>query len=169
MASLAVAVVVGGGLSLAACSSDDTGGTSGGTSPEAAPGNEGGATEAGGKDSSSPGVDAGGGEDAAPVEVNSCKSFVDRSADSASRTITWDFPVATAPERCMTVKKGQEVTFMGDFSTHPLISSGGDTPNPVAAVDIVGATGKVTLAKAGLFGWVCGNHPAMTGAIKVIE
>jgi plastocyanin len=102
----------------------------------------------------------------APAVVNACKTFVDRSASTASRTITWDFPVSTAPERCMTVKVGESVTFMGDFGLHPLLAGGGDSPNPFSSVDTT--TGKVTFPKAGLYGFMCGNHPSMIGAIMVV-
>jgi plastocyanin len=137
------------------CSSSPSGdGSSGGTS-------DGGTADG---DASST-ADAGGG-DAAQAVINSCNTFVDRSAAGASRTITWDFAVSTAPERCMTVKVGQKVTFAGSFSSHPLLSSDGDKPNPISTLDP--ATGDVTFPKAGTFGYVCGNHPSMIGAIKVI-
>jgi plastocyanin len=140
-----------------ACSSS-SGSTSG------APADAGGGGDTGGGDS---GGEPDAAEDAGDVEVNSCKVFVDRSAAGASRTLTWDFGIATAPERCLTIKKGQAVTFSGDFATHPLLGSGGDKPNPLASADP--STGIVTFAATGTFGFVCGNHPAMTGAIKVIE
>jgi plastocyanin len=143
---------------LACSSSSATGDGSSGSS-----GTSGGTGDGGGSDGSA--ADAGG-DDAAPVVINSCNTFVDRSAAGASRTITWDFAVSTAPERCMTVKAGQKVTFTGSFSTHPLLSGDGDKPNPIATLDI--ATGEVTYPKAGIFGFICGNHPSMIGAIKVI-
>ena len=99
--------------------------------------------------------------------VNGCKSFVDKSDAAASRTLTWDFPIATAAERCTTVKVGQSVTFSGTFTTHPLRASGGDTPNPITGAEA--AAGVATFTKAGTFGFLCGTHPAMTGAIKVID
>lgn len=142
-------------VSLAGCSSS-SGGSSSGTPAEG--GSETGTDGGGGGDTSV--------ADTGPTPVNDCKNFVDRSATSASRTITWDFPVSTAPERCMIIKKGQDVTFSGDFATHPLGGSGGDTPNPISAHD---AAGKVTFAAAGTFGFQCGNHPSMTGAIQVNE
>ena len=149
--TFATAAVVG-------CSSS-SGGSSSGTP-----------AEAGGSET---GVDGGGGTDTSTaadtgsVVVNDCKTFVDRTATGASRTLTWDFPISTAPERCMIVKKNQAVTWAGDFTTHPLTASGGDTPNPIANYDM--ATGKVTFTKAGNFGFMCGNHPSMTGDIQVIE
>ncbi|MBF5066255.1 hypothetical protein G6O45_23770, partial [Salmonella enterica subsp. enterica serovar Istanbul] len=60
----------------------------------------------------------------------------------------------------------QKVTFAGSFSSHPLLASDGDKPNPITSVDT--ATGDVTFPKAGTFGYVCGNHPSMIGAIKVL-
>ena len=141
---------------LIACSSSSSSdNSSGGTTSEAGAETSTGA-EAGGADAA----------DAAPVEVNACKTFVDRTAAGASRNITWDFPVSTAPERCMTIKVGEAVTFMGDFTLHPLMAGGGDSPNPFSMVDTT--TGKVTFAKAGLYGFACGNHPSMIGAIQVV-
>ena len=99
--------------------------------------------------------------------VNGCKTFADRTDTAASRTLTWDFPIATAAERCTTVKVGQSVTFNGSFSTHPLVGSGGGTPNPIGAAQA--AAGVATFTKAGTFGFLCSFHPAMTGAIKVVE
>ena len=77
------------------------------------------------------------------------------------------------PERCMKIKVGQTVTWSdgasgpADFVSHPLGANGGDTPNPVPNVDK--ATGNVTFTKAGTFGYLCTNHPAMIGAIQVVE
>src|SRR5688572_22243571 len=67
--------------------------------------------------------------------VNECPTFVGESAAGAARKIVWDLTVASSPPRCMTVKKGQDVAFEGDFTLHPLLASGGDTPSPFASVD----------------------------------
>lgn len=66
----------------------------------------------------------------------------------------------------MTVKKGQTIAFEGDFTVHPLVASGGDTPNPFTSVP---PTGKVTFSAVGTFGFVCSTHASMTGAIEVVE
>jgi len=99
------------------------------------------------------------------VVLNDCKTFKDLSAPGDPRTIPWDIPLI-APERCMTIKKGQSVTWSGDFVEHPLIVKGGDKPNPITDVD---AAGKVTFDTAGLFGYECNSHPSMTGTIKGTE
>jgi plastocyanin len=99
------------------------------------------------------------------ASLNGCTAFDDQSG-TAARKIDWDLTVSTSPSRCMTVKKGQTVAFEGDFTTHPLRSQGGDTPNPF---DQVADTGKVTFAAEGTFGFVCSHHANMTGAIHVIE
>ena len=75
------------------------------------------------------------------------------------------FPLSNT-DRCWTIKKGQDVTWNGDFTMHPLMVQGGDKPNPISAPD---TAGKVTFPNKGTFGFVCGNHPQMTGAIQVIE
>ena len=49
---------------------------------------------------------------------------------------------------------------------HPLTVAGGDTPNPIADYDMT--SGKVVFPTKGTYGFVCGNHPQMTGAIQVI-
>jgi hypothetical protein len=110
------------------------------------------------------GEGSGGGNGGAAV--NGCDTFVDQTAVGAARKIEWGLPVATSPNRCMMIKRDQTVAFEGDFTVHPLGASGGDAPNPFAAVP---DTGKVTFAAAGTFGFVCGVHASMTGAIKVVE
>lgn len=110
------------------------------------------------------GGDGGGG--GGGVTINECKTFLDETGPTGARKIDWNLSVATSPTRCMTIKKGQTIAFEGDLKAHPLLASGGDTPTPFASV---ADTGKVTFPAAGTFGFVCGVHPSMTGAIKVIE
>jgi len=105
--------------------------------------------------------------------VNACRTFIDRTGASASRTLTWSFSISSDDLRCMQIKAGQSVTFSdgagkaADFVSHPLAASGGDAPNPVTNVDK--DTGVVKFEKAGTYGYACGNHPAMLGAILVTE
>lgn len=140
-----------GSTSSSSSSSSSSGGSSGSTSSSS---------------SGSSGTDAG-------EKIGGCSTFEDRSADTASRSIKWDFGVVQLPERCMKIKVGQTVTWSdgasgpADFVSHPLGANGGDTPNPVPNVDK--ATGNVTFTKAGTFGYLCTNHPAMIGAIQVVE
>src|SRR5205807_2074280 len=102
------AVIASAGLVLACSSSSSSSSSSSGSS--GTPG-EGGADGGGG------GMEAGagdsGGGDAAPVVVNDCKTFTDKTA--GARTITWSFPLSNA-DRCWTIKTGQDVTFNGDFT-----------------------------------------------------
>ena len=111
-----------------------------------------------------------------PAALNGCRNYVDRTADDASRVVQWDVTMFQKEERCMKIKKGQKVTFSmtqsggapANFQEHPLAAQGGDTPNPVeTALDQ--DTGEVTFAAAGQFGYICGIHPAMTGAVLVTE
>ena len=101
--------------------------------------------------------------DAGPP-VNGCTTFVDRSA--ATRTLAWDTSVASLPEHCMLIHVGQDVTWLGNLTFHPLGPQGGDLPSPVTAV-ASGDVATVTFPKAGTYGYVCGVHASMTGAIKV--
>ncbi len=142
---------------LVACSSDGTSSSSsGGSSSSSSSGASGGDSGTG-----DGGSDGGGG-----LVVNGCKTFVDESAPGAARKIVWDFPVSTAANRCMIVKKGQQVAFEGNFMTHPLGPLGGNGPNPFSSVP---DTGKVSFPNAGTFGFACSVHPAMLGAIQVVE
>ncbi|MFO0679612.1 MAG: hypothetical protein U0169_24000 [Polyangiaceae bacterium] len=92
--------------------------------------------------------------------------FVDRSDATASRNLTWDFDAGSIPERCMKIKVGQTVTWTGNFTTHPLVGGGGDTPNPVDGAQTAG--GMATFANAGTYGYFCDNHAFMKGAILVV-
>jgi plastocyanin len=101
--------------------------------------------------------------DAAPT-VNGCTAYVDRTADAASRVIAWTYTVASDPARCMRITVGQSVTWNGDFVQHPRLAQGGDAPSPIADA---GAAPEVAFPAQGTFGFACGNHPFMTGAIRV--
>lgn len=111
--------------------------------------------------------------------MSGCRSFEDRTADSADRTLPWGtttgFDVGNLPERCMKIKVGQSIRFKGDssdagdFVSHPLIAaSGGDSPNPFSA-QIDTATGVVSFPNAGTFGFKCSTHSSsMLGAVLVV-
>jgi plastocyanin len=92
---------------------------------------------------------------------------VDRTGDADSRTLTFDFGIATAPERCMKIKQGQDVMWSGPSNLHPLIPFNGDTPTPIPAgptkTDIT-----VNFPDTGTFGYKCQNHATMQGAIMVV-
>jgi plastocyanin len=153
---LSLFAIASAALLSAACSDD--GGTTPGTS-SGSPGDAG--ADTGGGDA---GADTGGSEDEA---VNNCRSFEDRTDEGASRTLTWDFSISTSPERCIRVRAGQTVTWNGNLDVHPVVVSGGDTPNPIEGLDT--ASGEVTFPSAGTFGYACSVHPAMIGAIDVVE
>jgi plastocyanin len=154
---IAVTVLSGAVSGIAGCS-DSTEPTPSGTTDAG-----GGGTDAG-KDT---------GADAGPEPVNACRSFIDRSAASASRTLTWSFSISSDDARCMQIKVGQSVTFSdgagkaADFTSHPPIAWGGDKPNPIQSLDK--DTGIVNFAAKGTFGFACNNHPAMIGAILVTD
>ncbi|MCG5054513.1 MAG: hypothetical protein KA712_16230 [Myxococcales bacterium] len=107
---------------------------------------------------------------AAPAQgqgpVNDCAAgdFLDRTVANAERSLTWGFSIQTNPERCMRVMVGQQVRWVGSFGAHPLDAEGGDLPNPIAQHD----EGVVTFSTPGTFGYVCGFHPVMRGAIRVV-
>jgi plastocyanin len=77
------------------------------------------------------------------------------------RQLTWDENVLFEAERCMKIRVGQTVTFVGDFASHPLEASLGDSPSPIAPI--------ATFADEGVFGFICPVHPLeMYGAIWVV-
>lgn len=116
--------------------------------------------------------------------VNGCTSYTDltevggdagASGDAAAaeagdsqRVIDWGFGVARSPNRCITVKVGQSVTFLGSLSSHPLAPKGGDTPNPIPNLRS-GSSVTVKFDAPGTFGYVCTRHSSMTGAVRVVN
>ena len=118
--------------------------------------------------------DGHGGEHAPPqrtsndLVVQGCAetAYVDRRAPVADRALDWILSIASEPERCMTITVGQSVVWTGNFSVHPLDPQGGDTPNPITGTgpDEV----SVLFTAPGTFGYVCGVHPSMKGAIRVV-
>ncbi len=155
MTSRAVLLLVP--LVVAACSSGSSPSDAGTTTPDAS------------EDAAADGASSDAGADTGTIE-NGCTTFTDRTADVASRKIQWDLNVTGIPERCLRVRAGQTVTWVNgaaaaDFDAHPLViylSGGGGNP---PAVD--GPTGNATFATPGLYGFACGIHPTMRGAILV--
>jgi plastocyanin len=157
MKTMVLSTCLAAALALVACGdsgSDTTGSGGGGTGGSA----DGGNTT----------TDGGGGS--APAGLNGCSdtNYQDRTDAAADHEITWDLSVGSSDERCLEIKAGQSVKFVGNFTTHPLQEKGGDTPNPIADADLSGADTTVTFDTAGEFGFVCGVHASMTGAIKVV-
>jgi hypothetical protein len=164
----AISILAAFSLLALACSSDETTSTTdAGTTADtgALPTDAGTPTDSGTPSDSGSSVDASPPVDAATPNgpaINGCTQYVDRTADAASRTLVWSFSIANAPERCMIVKAGQTVTFQGDLAIHPLAAKGGDAPSPITNV------ASVKFANAGSFGYVCTNHPSMTGVVYVL-
>lgn len=144
----------------AACSSTETGTSSGTTSS--------GGTDGGGGDETGPGeagTDAG--ADSGPLVINNCKTFDDRTGSGATRTISWQFPIPGA-DRCVRIKKGQSVTLSGNFTQYRVAATAGSTqPNPFASFDEASPT--LAFPKVGTFGFECPDAPALLGAIEVVE
>ncbi len=111
-------------------------------------------------------TDAGADTSPAITALNGCTAtdYVDRTAATADRTITWGF--GQTP-KCMKIAVGQRVTFNGDFTQHPLVEKGGSTPNPFASPKGTGGTRTVDFGPAGTFGYECSIHTSITGAILV--
>ena len=152
---------------------DGAGGTRAGSDGATAGGHTGDAGSSAGGDASDDGAGGTGAQDGGavePVPVNRCTVFVDRTGEAAARTVAWGFPIATSPDRCMRIAVGQTVTFEGMLGSHPLGGLGGDTPNPILADYGPNDTEySVTFPAVGTFGFECGNHSSMRGAIDVVD
>lgn len=93
-----------------------------------------------------------------------------KKREAPSRTIEWGFGIGFLPERCMQVKKGQSVRLEGNFGAHPLGPGGGDEPNPFSGLpDPVAGASVVSFPTVGVFGFECGIHATMSGAIRVVD
>lgn len=107
--------------------------------------------------------------DASVGNVNDCTSYEDRTADNADRTITW---VRSVGRVCLRIKKGQSVTWNPQgtsFADHPLGASGGSSGNPIMTRSSGAAPYVQAFTTNGTFGFVCGFHFDMTGAIQVTD
>lgn len=93
-----------------------------------------------------------------------CSTWDDRTATSASRTVTFDSN-GYAP-KCMRVLTYQQVTFSGTFAIHPLVQDCG--PSDRQLTTTFGTTKTATFPTFGEYGYHCANHPVFErGAIKV--
>jgi plastocyanin len=105
-----------------------------------------------------------GGECVAPV--NGCSSYVDLRSSTATIAFGGANGAAYVPG-CIEVSVGQEVTFQGDFSVHPL----SQTCGPVDQIPHTGGGSSlaVTFTTPGTYGFWCDVHhgSGMEGAIEV--
>jgi hypothetical protein len=104
---------------------------------------------------------------AAPLLINGCDNFVDRTAPTASRNLIWDHTIEHDPTRCLQIRVGQTVTWTGDFNEHPLGPYGGTHPSPIAGLSQGNASYQISFDTPGTYGYLCGDHPEMVGAIHV--
>ena len=100
--------------------------------------------------------------------VNGCTTFEDLTGADANRTIIW---IRTVGQKCLQVKAGQSVVWdpQQTFEAHPLRPTKGSPESPIAKQESGGARYTVIFPKAGIFGFICGFHFDMTGAIKVVD
>lgn len=143
--------------------------SAGGAASSGAAGGSGGAShgEAGSAGTAGFGGTTGGGP-TQPQSVNGCESFLDASDASAPRTIDWGVTIASNPARCLHVALGQTVTWFGSFDSHPIQPNAGTQPTPITGDVASGATEYgVTFPAPGVYGYECGLHATMRGAIEV--
>jgi plastocyanin len=123
-------------------------------------------TDAGTKTDTGAATDSGSDTGTAVTSLNGCTAadYVDRTAATADRTVTWGF---NQTPKCMKIAAGQRVTFNGDFTQHPLVEKGGNTPNPFSSPQGSGGTRTVDFGVVGTYGYECAIHTSITGAILV--
>jgi len=112
-----------------------------------------------------------GGPDAPPGAVNGCTAFMDRTASNMLNISFGGGSGNNYVDKCAKVKVGTAITFMGDFTMHPLQAHNGDSPNPFpTSAHNTGTSFVVTPSATGTFGFWCTVHGSigMQGAIQVV-
>lgn len=143
-------------------------------------------TATGGTDSGvTGGTDSGGGADAGtdagggPPATHDCAEadFVDLTAGAADdRMIMVPRGTYTFDNPCITIRAGQAVMFMWDFSMHPLMAGvapghpgTSDAPTPIVS-QATGVLYEPTFPDPGSYAFYCGNHfhSGMYGVVRVV-
>jgi plastocyanin len=160
---------------MAACSADHTSAQlrdsgSGGAGPDVRD-----AGSPADSDAANPAEDGGGSFLCATMSFADCGTFTDWTAASTDRTIL--FKDYEYDPRCVQVRPGQSVAFLGDFTVHPLTQACGpaDVIERRLSLDAspgADASAVFTLPAAGLYGYYCLDHgnpegAGMAGAILV--
>jgi plastocyanin len=100
--------------------------------------------------------------------LNGCTTYVDHTADAVVN-LAWDFPITSSPDHCSKIKVGAKVKWTGNFGKHPLDPFNGDANNPISSAAADGGPDvTITFPAAGSFGYHCGVHASMLGAIMVV-
>ncbi len=114
------------------------------------------------------------GLEACAANFAGCQSFMDATADNASRAIAFGGALGNeyAP-KCLQVRRGQSVSFGGSFQVHPLQQACGVGSSLEGTVS-EGMSKEVTLNEVGDFGYFCTVHgtaagTGMAGLIRVVE
>jgi hypothetical protein len=105
------------------------------------------------------------GGDAGPDEailLNGCESFLDRTAFEGAQELAWDYETGSRPSRCMRIRVGQAVCWVGNLDDHPLAPYGGDAPTPIDGSECA------LFEAPGDYGYFCTLHPEMLGVIQVV-
>jgi plastocyanin len=108
-----------------------------------------------------------------PSNFAGCGSYTVRTGAGDSRDITFDNGNFTFLPNCMQVQAGQTVTWLGDFTMHPLRGAPGNPGNNVIPSTNTGANRPVTFTTPGFYGFHCNIHGApdgsgMAGTIQVV-
>jgi plastocyanin len=139
-------------------------GPRGGSAPSSGGTSAGGESNEGGSGNDSNAGGEGGSGVREPPVVNGCVAYEDRTDPAASRTLSWDDGIGERPERCLTIARGQSVTWVGNLEDHPFDIS----PFVSGVVSQGGGAFTATFTTEGAFGFVCLPHSEMNGAIWVV-
>jgi plastocyanin len=120
------------------------------------------------------GGDTAGGTSAAEPALNGCTTYKDMTKEGAY-SVVWNESIASSDMRCIKIFAENNVSYTGNLTTHPMKAAGGDAPNPFdKAIDNISNPGSeqeataIEFSKPGVYGFVCGVHPTMTGAVLVL-
>ena len=120
-----------------------------------------------------PGADAG----AVAQTIHGCTSSAYVDGRTGDRQIGFGTalgsPALGYSPNCLIISAGQTVTWVGNFSVHPLVGGeyrgdAGTSPTPIVRVDTGSDPKAVTFATPGLYPYYCDNHaPTMEGVVWV--
>jgi plastocyanin len=120
-------------------------------------------------------ADSGGSKQPEP-ELNGCTSddYVDRSADSANRTIAIAAIGLTYTPKCLSIRAGQSVRWEGSLAAHPLAPGNPEDSGPASPIEprSSGREVEFSFPNAGVFPYYCTLHAfgagqGMAGVIRV--
>jgi plastocyanin len=118
---------------------------------------------------------SGSGQDLSVADLRAAPLQVCMSSDYVSSPTTINFGGTQGfnySPKCLTVAKNTMVTWMGDFSMHPLTPSTFATPGSPIMLSNAGTSASFTFTASGFYQYYCGVHGSdngggMSGVVQV--